>query len=246
MDAMEERRMDQEGSTVTEAKTMTVDGVVYERFPLKVPRLIEFGERLEDLFEQFVVPHCQPGDWVMLSEKIISVSERRVRHISTVKVSWLARLVEKGVLKHSNMTAWSRPEKIQVAIEEAGVWRIIPAMILGGIGKLFGIRGVFWIVAGNRVSEIDGFIPEDMYPYTEWAVLPPPDPQGVCERLEKRFGIPVATADANYINVKVLGVSPGVGLDKKTVRLILLDNPIGQGDKMTPFVIVRKATVDSK
>jgi hypothetical protein len=227
-------------STLMPEVVMTVDGASYGRLPIKMPRLIAFGENLEDLFNEYVRPHYRQGDWVMLSEKIISISQNRVRHISTVKVTWLARVVTLGVKKHKNMTAWSKPEKVQVAIEEAGIHRIIPAMILGALGKLFGIRGVFWIVAGKRVSEIDGFIPEDMYPYTEWAVLPPPDPQGVCDELERNLGIPVATADANYIDVKVLGVSRGVGLDKKMVRRVILDNPLGQGNKMTPFVLVRR------
>lgn len=221
-------------------KMITVDGIVYERFAIRVPRLIEFGEDLEKVLMEFVKPHFKEGDWVALSEKLVSISQNRVRHITDVKVTWLARLIQKGVKKHKNMTAWNNPAKIQVAIEEAGVWRIIPAMVIGAAGKMVGIRGLFWIVAGHRVSEIDGFIPEDMYPYTEWAVLPPPDPQGDCERVEKNTGMPAVTADANYINVKILGVSKGVGISKKNVRLILLDNPLGQGNKMTPFVIVRK------
>lgn len=219
---------------------ITVDGVTYERFAIKVPRLITFGESLENLLNEFVKPHYKKGQWAVVSEKIMSISQNKVRHISTVKVSWLAKLIVKGVKKHKNMIGWSSPEKVQLAIEEAGVHRIIPAMILGAIGKLFGIRGVFWIVAGSRVSEIDGFIADDMYPYTEWGILPPPDPQGTCEELEKSTGMPVVTADANYINVKILGVSQAVGIDKKIVRKILLDNPLGQGDKMTPFVLVQK------
>ncbi len=226
-------------------RLITVGGITYERFPIKVPRVIEFGEDLEKILSEFVKPHFKLGDWVALSEKLISVSQNRVRHISTVKVTWLARLVQKGVTKHKNMTAWDNPEKIQVAIEEAGWWRIIPAMFLGAAGKLVGIKGVFWVVAGHRVSEIDGFIPEDMYPYTEWAVLPPVDPQHDCEEIEKNLGMPSATADANFINVKVLGISRGVGLNKKTVRLILLDNPLGQGNKMTPFVLVRKIKTET-
>lgn len=219
---------------------VVVGGATYERFAIRVPRLIKFGESLESVLNEFVKPHFKPGDWVSVSEKIVSISHNRVRHISDVKAGWLARLVVKGTKKYKNMTAWSRPEKMQVAIEEAGAWRIIPAMVLGAVGKLFGIRGLFWIIAGHRVSEIDGFIPEDMYPYTEWAVLPPKDPQRDCEDMEKATGMPCVTADANYINVKIVGASRGVGLDWKTIRLILLDNPLGQGNKMTPFVIVRK------
>ncbi len=227
-------------STAQPAKAITVNGVTYERIPVKVSEVIPFGEKLETTLKKYLMPHVTPGDWVALSEKLVAISENRVRHISTVKVSLLARIITKGVKKHKNMTAWSRPEKVQVAIEEAGVWRIVPAAIIGGIGKLFGARGLFWIIAGHRVSEIDGFIPEDMYPYTEWAVLPPPDPQGVCDEVERELGVPCATGDMNFIDVKILGVSKGVGLDRKTVRKILLDNPLGQGNKMTPFCIVRK------
>jgi hypothetical protein len=227
-------------ASIQPGRKITVDGHTYERFPIKMSELLEFGENLETTLNEYVKPFYKKGDWLAVSEKLVSISQNRVRHISTVKVTPLARLITKGVKKHKNMTAWSKPEKIQVAIEEAGIWRVIPAMVLGGIGKVFGIRGLFWIIAGSRVSEIDGFIPEDMYPYTEWAVLPPPNPQGVCDDIEKKLGIPAVTADANFINVKILGVSKGVGLDKKLVRRILLDNPLGQGNKMTPFVLVRK------
>lgn len=221
-------------------RNIIVDGITYERFPIKVPHLIAFGENLEGLITTFVKPHYRDGDWVALSEKLVSISQNRVRHISTVHVTWLARLIRKGVKKHKNMTAWNNPEKIQVAIEEAGWWRIIPAMFIGAIGKMVGQRGWFWIVAGHRVSEIDGFIPEDMYPYTEWAVLPAADPKGTCEKIERDLGIPCMTGDMNFIDVKILGASHGVGLDFKTIRKIMLDNPLGQGNKMTPFCLVRK------
>jgi hypothetical protein len=221
---------------------ITADGVTYERFPIKVPRLLEFGENLENVVAEFVKPHYREGDWLAISEKVVSISQNLVRHISTLKVGWLARFITLGVKKHKNMTAWSRPEKMQVAIEIVGAPRMILAAAVGAVGKLFGQRGLFWIVAGHRVSEIDGFIPEDMYPYTEWGVLPPPDPQADLERVERATGIPAVTADANYIDVQVLGVSKGVGLHVKTVRQILIDNPLGQGNKMTPFVLVRKVT----
>src|SRR5580704_4223493 len=105
-------------------RRIVVDGVTYERFPIKVPRLVEFGEPLEKLLTEFVKPYFREGDWIALSEKLVSISQNRVRHISTVKVTWLARFIRKGVKKHKNMTAWNNPEKIQVAIEEAGLWRI--------------------------------------------------------------------------------------------------------------------------
>ena len=51
-----------------------VDGVTYERYPIKVPRLIKFGEGLEDAITEFVKPHYKEGDWVAVSQ----VAEVRV------------------------------------------------------------------------------------------------------------------------------------------------------------------------
>ncbi len=44
--------------------------------------------------------------------------------------------------------------------------------------------------------------------------------------------MPVAIVDANNINVEVLGTSPGFPLDAKSVREVLLDNPLGQNDEL--------------
>ena len=40
--------------------------------------------------------------------------------------------------------------------------------------------------------------------------------------------------------VKIISMSQGVPVDKKIARLTLLDNPMGQDDEMTPFILVRE------
>src|SRR5580704_15930552 len=67
-------------------RKIVVDGIEYERFPVRVPRLIEFGESMESLLGEYVKPHIQPGDWVAISEKMVSISQNLVRHISSVKI----------------------------------------------------------------------------------------------------------------------------------------------------------------
>jgi hypothetical protein len=157
-----------------------------------------------------------------------------------VKAGLLAKLIVKRVKKYPNDIGYSRPEKMQVAIETSGKLRIILAMIFGAIGKIFGIHGIFWIIAGKRVAEIDGFNPDAMYPYTEYAVLPPKEPEKVCQEIEDKLNCPAVIIDGNNINVKVIAQSRKVPVDKKLCRLILLDNPMGQDDELTPFIIVRK------
>ncbi len=227
--------------SINKKLAINIDGVSYTRVLIKTHK-IEFKEDLLALVKKYVMPeNFQSGDWIALSEKVVSVCQNNVRHISTVKAGWLAKLIVKGVKKYPDDIGFSRAEKMQVAIEMAGYGRMLCAVILGAIGKVLGINGVFWIVAGNRVSEIDGFNPDAMYPYTEYAILPPKDPERVCREIEDKLGYPAVIIDGNNINVKIIAQSAKVPLDKKTVRLVLLDNPMGQDDEMTPIILVKKA-----
>ncbi len=220
-------------------KIKIVDGVAYERIMVKT-HLISFGEDLTELIKRYVTPQTKANDWIAISEKVVSVCQNNVRHISTVRAGLLAKLIVKGVKKYPNDIGFSRPEKMQLAVELVGYPRMVLAMVLGGIGKLFGLRGIFWTIAGNRVSEIDGFNPDSMYPYTEYAALPPKEPKKVCETIERETKIPTVIIDGNNVNVEVIAMSGGMQVNKKEVRAILLDNPMGQDDEMTPFIIVRK------
>ena len=131
------------------------------------------------------MPKKQKGDWLAISEKVVSVCQNNVRHISTVKAGFLAKFIVKFVKKYPKDIGFSRAEKMQVAVETSGGARMVAAIISGAIGKAFWVNGIFWIVAGNRVSEIDGFNPDAMYPYTEYAILPPKDPEKICNQIEK-------------------------------------------------------------
>ena len=216
-----------------------IGGLNYERKTVKT-HLLKFNEDLFKVIEEFVLPQIQRGDWLAISEKVVSVCQNNVRHISSVKAGFLAKLIVKFVKKYPNDIGFSRPEKMQVAVETSGTPRMVVAIILGTLGKFFGIKGIFWRVAGNRVSEIDGFNPDAMYPYTEYAVLPPKKPEKICNEIEKRFNLPAVIIDGNNINVKIISRSSGLPVNARDARLILLDNPMGQDDEMTPFIIVRK------
>lgn len=216
------------------------DGRTYPRRAVRT-QMIRFGEDLIGVLRREIGEQKLPGEWVAISEKVVSVAQNNVRHISTVKAGWLAKLIVKGVKKYPNDIGFSRPEKMQVAVEMAGYPRMLLAMALGAVGKLIGIRGIFWIIAGNRVSEIDGFNPDAMSPYDEYAVLPPRDPEEVCAAIERELGLPSVIIDGNNINVKAIAQSGGVPVSPALAREILLDNPMGQDDELTPFILVGPA-----
>jgi F420-0:Gamma-glutamyl ligase. len=216
-----------------------VDGKKYKRIPVKT-HLISIKEPLDDIFAKQVKPLIKPGDWIAISEKVVTISQGRVVHISVVKPSRLAKMIVKGVKKYEYDIGYSLPAKMQVAIWQAGYFRMALAAIIGTLTRLIGRRGDFYRIAGNRISEIDGFNPHAMPPFDEFAMIGPGKPNQYSQWVEDTFGIPTVLIDGNNINVEVLGMSKGVPVSAKLARLILIDNPMGQDDEKTPIMIVRQ------
>ena len=223
---------------VAQLKPIEIEGKTYERIGVRT-RMVVFNDDLDALIREYATPLIKPGDWIALSEKVVSVCQNNVRHISTVKVHWLARLIVKGVKKYPEDIAWEHPAKMQAAIDMAGYPRMLAALVFGGLTRLVGIHGVFWRIAG-RVSEIDGFNPRAMYPYTEYAILPPKDPGGLVQHIEDQLRIPSTIIDGNNIDVKIISLSAKMPVDARIARLVLLDNPMGQDEELTPIILVRE------
>lgn len=224
---------------MVEMPPISADGRLWNREPVKT-HLIGIKEDLGPVLERYVRPRLLPGDWIAISEKFVTISQGRVVHRSTVRAGMLAKLLVKGVKKYPNDVGFSDPRKMQVAIMQAGWFRMFFAMIAGGLSKFVLRRhGDFWRIAGHRISEIDGFNPSTVKPYDEFAMIGPEDPPRDAQAIAEELGWPAVIVDANNINVEVLGMSRDVPVSAADARIILLDNPMGQNDQLTPVIIVR-------
>ena len=222
------------------APDVVLGGHTYGR-TLVHTHLIHIKEPLEPILDSRVRPVLKQGDWVAMSEKVVAISEGRVVHYSVVRPGPLARLIVKGTRKWEHDVAFSDPRKMQVAIMQTGSARAAFAMVVGGLTKLFGRHGDFYRIAGHRIAEIDGFNPDTVKPFDEFAMLGPADPDKACANFAAHLGHPVIIIDGNNINVEVLGMSTDMPVSKETARLVLLDNPMGQGEELTPFVVVHQS-----
>ncbi len=163
-------------------------GVDYERIAVQT-HLIHIKESLDPVFDEYVKPVLQPGDWLAVSEKFVTISQGRVIHHSVVRPGLLAKLLVKGVTKHPDDVGYSDPKKMQVAIMQAGWWRMLFAMIVGSFTRLvFRRRGDFYRIAGHRISEIDGFSPATVKPFDEFAMLGPADPDAAAREIAAHIG----------------------------------------------------------
>jgi len=218
--------------------TATFEGAKFERIHIHT-HLISLKEDFDKIIQKYVLPEFKKGDVMAISEKVVSICQGKVVHISVVKPGLLARLLVKGVRKYEHDIGFSHPAKMQVAIWQVGELRMILAMIGGSITRLFGRHGDFWRIAGNHISEIDGFNPKAIPPFDEFAMLPPNEPDKFCNDIEAKYGIPTIIIDGNNINTEILGMSDSIKDKKELYRGILLDNPMGQGAELTPIILIR-------
>ncbi len=217
-----------------------VDDKTYLRLPIKT-EVVNIGDDLMAFIEKFAVPHIEEGDLLSISEKIVGISQRRVVHQSEVKVSGLAKLITKFVIKYPDDVGWENPAKVQVAINEVGVPRTVVAVAIGGVMKfIFKRPGWYYKIMGKDVAAIDGFNPLAVPPFNEYALLAPAEPGKVCNEIYSRFGIDAAIVDASNIAIHVLGKGDQVAFEDETISKLLAGNPAGQENEQTPLIIIRK------
>ncbi len=210
----------------------------YARYPIKTDLITQKNKDLVATIKKYIQGITQPGDTLFISEKIIAIMQGRAYPIDQIKPSKIAIWLSKKVYKNPAGIGLASPETMQLAIEEVGLWRIILAALAAFITKLFGIRGVFYLIAGEKARGIDGPVDYAIPPYNTYASKIPKNPKKTAERISQAVNLPVAIVDVNDLGARILGASQGV--NKNILIKALQDNPLGQTDESTPIGILRK------
>ncbi|MBU3896268.1 F420-0--gamma-glutamyl ligase [Patescibacteria group bacterium] len=213
-----------------------IDGRSWERHPIKT-HFITPEDKLEDIVQKYILPASKPGDVVALGQKIISILQNKIVYRKDVKVGFWARCLSKFAKKTPHGFSVGNPLKMQVAIDLAGLPRIFLAGLCSFVCKLFGVSGVFYIVAGNQINQIDGFYGQAFPQYADMGILGPENCDKLCADLKEKYGLSFFVADVNDLGGNVLGKTPD--LEEEFLIKVLKDNPAGQSDEQTPIVIIR-------
>ncbi len=124
-----------------------INGKEFARYPVKT-HFIEVGDNLENILERYVLPFAKKSDIIVFGQKIVSIIQGRIVRKIDIKVSPWAKFLSKFVKKTPYGFSVGNPLKMQLAINLAGLPRILLASFCGAITKLFGISGVFYRMAG--------------------------------------------------------------------------------------------------
>jgi len=213
-----------------------------ERIPIKTPLITE-RTNLIDLIDDLTKDKRRKGDIITVASSVSAISQGRVYSVETIDVKPLAKILSKFVSRNRNTpfattAPLSNPYAMQVAVEEAGVFKILLAAFIGFIGKLLRRRGWFYIIAGKNVAQIDD-MPASMPPYDYYVIPGPENPDSFCEEIKKKTSCEACIVDANDLGIAwVVGKSSGV--NKSWVEDVMSDNPAGNEDWQTPIIILRK------
>ena len=228
--------------TANDKKNVTIETSTgaYDRHAIQT-HFIEIGEDYVELVERYVKPLYQEGDLLSISEKIVSLCQKNVVYRKDMKISWLAKFLSRFATQHNSAgIGVGDVYKMQYAIDQVGALKVFWAAVCAGFGKLFGKKGVFYDMVGQEITGLDGFYPDVFPVYGEFGIPLPKDPNGVCNKIYEKTGVAAMIVDANDFTRDILGKSDCVTLTDEQLCEIIRDNPAGQDDQCTPFILIRK------
>lgn len=221
--------------------SVRVEGRNYDRYPIHT-HFVQLGEDYLELVRFYALHDYEPGDVLCISEKIISICQKNIIPKEQLKISPMARFLSRFACQSSIGIGVNNIYKMQVAINLCGRMKIFYAAVVGGIGKLFGRRGLFYEIAGQEVEGLDGFYGEYFEPYANFGILLPENPEQVCMDIYRTLGIRCIIADINDFTGSILARSPGVTQSDETLYGILKDNPAGNSNQQTPLLLIRRTS----
>lgn len=213
-----------------------IQGEKYLRIPVRTHE-IKPPDDIKEVLLRYIADLIRPGDMLVLSSKAVAASQGRLYPSCEIKARKLARFLASKVTKTPHGIGLGSPETMEMAIRECGSLRIIVASFFGLIGKILGIKGLFYLIAGRQAAWIDGDAPYGVL--RGYVVLGPKEPKRLCKELSELLKVPVAIMDVNDIGgCEICGASSGI--DRKTLLSLMQDNPLGQDVEYTPIGIIRK------
>lgn len=215
-----------------------VSGQKYARYPVKTELITPEHKDLAGVVEKYLRPHLQAGDIVFMGEKAVAISQGRAYPRAEVKPSALARFLVKFVTKTPIGIGLGSAETMQLAVDEVGSPRMILAAICAALTKPFGIKGVFYRVAGEQARAIDGAADYVIPPYNTYVSKGPINANEVAQKISDKIKVPFAIVDACDYGVNVMGASRGI--DNDFIKQVIKDNPLGQRNEQTPIGVIRK------
>ncbi len=202
-------------------------------YPIKTHILGSLDDPI-GILKSYMPSTCLPTDILTIGESPLAIMQGRYIDYRNVNANLISKLICKGFHPTSSLATASG---MQTLIDISGPTRIIISWLIGGIFKVFGVRGMFYRLAGEQarlIDDITGTTP----PYDKSIVLGPKETQDFCIKAAKKLNVNVAVVDVNDLGrVKILSTN-NVN-NSAIIKRALTSNPAGNANQQTPLVLIR-------
>ncbi|MEW6424355.1 MAG: coenzyme F420-0:L-glutamate ligase [Bacillota bacterium] len=187
-----------------------------------------------ELVRRYTEGIAGPKDIIAVAESVVAITQHRAILPEVVRPGLAARFLCRFPAKHGSLAT---PGAMQLAIQEAGLPRILLGCAAALAGRLIGKKGYFYLVAGRELALIDD-IAGTMWPYEKHIILGPKEPERVVRSIRAATGSEAVIADVNDLQcVDVLAATSQES--DRIAREALTGNPFGNDDQQTPIVIIK-------
>lgn len=215
------------------------EGRSYQRFAIQT-HFVNPGEDKCELVRKYVLPLYEKGDCLSFTAKVMGMCTNNVRTLEDTHPGWWARHLAPFAGHNSTGIGMHSEHKMQLVIEICGLPRVLFAAFISALTRPFGVKGLFYKICGHDVAGIDGFYPDSSFEvYHNMGVINPQNSPELCDEIEKATGVPTVVMDANDFDQNQLGKGTRFPLSDAQIQEAMKDNPSGQGDELTPFILIR-------
>jgi len=140
---------------------------------------------LFDILKSYIPKNYLPTDILTIGESPLAIMQGKYIDYRSVNVDPISRLLCKGFHPTSSLATACG---MQTLINISSPTRVIASWLIGGIFKFFGIKGIFYRLAGEQarlIDDITGTTP----PYDKSIVLGPIDTQTFCIKAAKKWAV---------------------------------------------------------
>jgi F420-0:gamma-glutamyl ligase len=201
--------------------------------PIRTHIVTEHDE-ITDLVRRYTQGIAGSKDIVAIAESVVAITQKRAILPDAVRPGPIARFLCLFPAKHGSLAT---PGAMQLAIQEAGLPKILLGCMAAAVGRLIGKKGLFYMVAGRDLALIDD-VAGTMWPYEKHIILGPRNPSQIVRAIKKTTGAEAVIADVN--DIKCVDILAATSLESERIaKEALVDNPFGNDDQQTPIVVIK-------
>ena len=198
-------------------------------------RILTPKDDIVDAIEKYTRDKITADDVVTVAESVVAITQGNIVRPDEMKISCLARLCCRFIPDYGSLAT---PHGMQALMRKEGEWRVAFALFAGFLGKLIGMRGLFYKWGGRQAALIDD-VTGTMPPFDKCVVYGPENPQMVVDGLKERLGcFGAMIADVNDLKrSRIVGAT--AGMNAQLASDLLLDNPFGNASEKRPICILK-------